>query len=318
LAGLLEARNLQVRFAVPGGVVHALSSVSLDVAEGKTVAIVGESGSGKTTAALAIMGIHPLVAGTIRFMDKPLSSMSGNERRVIGRHLQMVLQDPYASLDPRWTIEKIIAEPLVAYDVGTRLERRRRVHELLDLVALSPDAAKRYPGQLSGGQRQRVAIARALALNPRLVIADEPVSALDVSVRAQILALIKDIQSQTGVAFLVIAHDLAMVRSIADEIYVLYLGRVVESGPANEIIGAPRHPYTKALVAAAPDLERAQIDRELLGGEPASAIDPPKGCAFHPRCAMANELCRQETPPLIAGDALRSIACHLAGAPVPD
>ncbi len=312
MSELLRATGMRIGFPVPGGIVHALSDVSLSVDSGEIVALVGESGSGKTTAALAIMGVHPLDSGTIRFMGQTLETMSPAKRREIGKHIQMVLQDPYGSLDPRWPVGRIVAEPLVSYGIGSRDDRRRRVKQLLDLVALPGSVAERFPRQLSGGQRQRVAIARALAVEPRLIVADEPVSALDVSVRAQILSLLRDIQAETGVALLVIAHDLAMVRAVADRVNVMYLGRVVESGSAASVIDEPTHPYTKALIAAVPEIELAQSAASLLAGEPASPLSPPSGCAFHPRCPHTFTPCRVDLPLLVAGEDGRSVACHLS------
>ncbi len=297
---LLDARDIRVSFTVGRERLHAVDGVDLAIWPGETVALVGESGSGKSTTALAMMGVHRLDAGTLRFDGQDVTAATGARLRQLRRELQMVLQNPYGSLDPRWNVGRILAEPLVAHGVGDRRSRRQRVRELLAQVQLPADALERRPGEFSGGQRQRIAIARALALSPRALIADEPVSALDVSIQAQIVRLLMDIQADTGVAYLVISHDLALVHEIADRVVVLYLGRVVERGQARALIDSPAHPYTAALVSAVPVIDESSgRERIVLGGEPPSPLSPPPGCPFHPRCPVARDRCRGERPELV-------------------
>jgi oligopeptide/dipeptide ABC transporter ATP-binding protein len=314
-APLLSAEDLRVDFRTPGGTVRALDGVSLAVAAGETLALVGESGSGKSTMALTLMGVHHARSGRIVFEGRDITTASGNALKQVRRHLQMVLQDPYGSLDPRWTVERILAEPLEAHAWGTPAAIRERVAQLIHQVGLPDDALHRYPGQFSGGQRQRIAIARALALEPRLIIADEPVSALDVSIQAQIINLLLDIQRAIGLAYLVISHDIALVHQVANRVAVMYLGRVVEEGPADEVIMRPLHPYTVALVSAVPSVDpRSRRRRIVLPGEPPSPLDPPRGCAFHPRCPAASDRCSHATPDLASAGESHRAACFHPGA----
>lgn len=310
---LLAARNLHVSFEQAGGRVHALSGVDLELRVAETLAIVGESGSGKSTLALALMGVHPPAAGRVEFEGSDVWTDASSGLRTLRRTIQMILQDPYASLDPRWQIGDIIAEPLRAQGVRSRVDLHRRIARLLDQVGLPGDVAHEMPGRLSGGQRQRVAIARALAIEPAIIIADEPVSALDVSIQAQIVNLLIELKRKTGVGLVIISHDLALVRHLADRIVVMYLGRIVEEGPATEVIAAPRHPYTVALVSAVPeiDLDRRR-SRIVLGGEPPSPLAPPAGCTFHPRCPLAQDRCRHHPPLLTAAAHGGRAACWVA------
>ncbi len=307
---LLAVRNLHVAFEQAGGRVRALDGVDLELRAAETLAIVGESGSGKTTLALALMGVHPPACGRVEFEGRDVWAGGSGALRALRRAIQMILQDPYASLDPRWRVGDIIAEPLRAHGVRSHAEQHRRIDRLLEQVGLPADAAHRMPGQLSGGQRQRVAIARALAIEPAIVIADEPVSALDVSIQAQIVNLLLELKRTTGVGFVVISHDLALVHHLADRIVVMYLGRIVEEGSAVEVIADPRHPYTAALVSAVPEIELDQRgSRIVLAGEPPSPLAPPRGCAFHPRCPLATEQCRHERPQLTSVPGARHAAC---------
>jgi len=312
---LLEARDLSVGFRTRGGRVHAVDRVSLSVGRGETVGLVGESGSGKSTLALTIMRAHRPDGGTIRFDGRDIGQLSPAAMKPIRRRLQMIFQDPYASLDPRMTVGRILAEPLKAHRWGDRTAIRARVADLLDAVGLPSDAVERLPAQFSGGQRQRIAIARAIALEPDMIVADEPVSALDVSIQAQIVNLLRDIQERLDNAFLVIAHDLALVHQIADRIVVMYLGRVVEEGTADDIVERPQHPYTVALLSATPTPDVAQRrQRVILAGDPPSPIDRPAGCPFHPRCPIAEDRCRMETPDLTAhGPGRGRVACFFPG-----
>ncbi len=313
-APLLEARGLSVSFGQGRRRVRALDGVDVDIARGETVALVGESGSGKSTLALALMGVHRAGSGRVLFDGEDVTGARGAALKAVRRRVQMVLQDPYSSLDPRWSVGRIIAEPLVAHRWGDRHRIEARVAELIRLVALPEDAALRPPTEFSGGQRQRIAIARAMALAPELIIADEPVSALDVSIQAQIINLLLDVQRVTRFAMLLISHDIALVHQVAHRVVVLYLGRVVEQGPSVAVISDPQHPYTAALVSAVPTLEQhAGGARIVLAGEPPSPLDPPPGCAFHPRCPIARERCRREAPRLAPGPGDRQVACHTPG-----
>ena len=314
---LLRAEAVSVRFPTSRGTVHAVDSATLDVGRGETVGLVGESGSGKSTLALTLMGAVQPSDGAIRFGGDRIDHLSPKALKPYRRRLQMVFQDPYASLDPRMRVERIIAEPLKAHRYGDRAAIRARVAELIDAVGLPPDAARRYPSQFSGGQRQRIAIARAIALEPDIVIADEPVSALDVSIQAQIVSLLQDIQARLGMTYLIIAHDLALVHQIADRIVVLYLGRIVEEGPADQVIARPLHPYTAGLLSATPTVDSAGRKRLVLKGDPPSPIDRPRGCPFHPRCPVAVDRCGTETPPLTALADGRKVACFYPGAVPP-
>jgi len=318
MTSLLEVADLRVEFAIGRHQLVAVDGVSLEVRAGETVGLVGESGSGKSTLALALMRARKVAGGTIRFDGAPVLTLEGAALKALRRRMQMVFQDPYASLDPRMTVSRILAEPLAAHGIGSHAERGRRIAELLALVGLPADAGERYPAQFSGGQRQRIAIARALALSPAMLILDEPVSALDVSIQAQIIELLRDLQRRLAIAYLVIAHDLPLVHQVSDRILVLYLGRIVESGPSDAVVGAPLHPYTAALLAASPRRDPAERREAIvLAGEPPSPIDRPSGCAFHTRCPAAQPRCRVDTPVLADNAAGHHVACHFPGAIAP-
>jgi oligopeptide/dipeptide ABC transporter ATP-binding protein len=310
---LLDVTELVHSFSTPRGVLQAVRGVSFTLDAGETLALVGESGSGKSTTARAVARLTQPTSGQVLLDGEDILEAGRTRMKAVRREVQMVFQDPYSSLDPRRTVGQAISEPLEVHRIGNRASRRARVLELLDLVGL--DAAKFdvLPASMSGGQRQRVAIARALALEPHLVICDEAVSALDVSVQAQVLNLLSDLQDRIGVAYLFITHDLAVVSEIADRVAVMYLGRIVESGPRAEVLGAPQHPYTQALLSAAPRVSGGQ-ERIVLTGEVPSALAPPAGCAFRARCWKASEVCATEDPRLlpIVGSAA-SVACHHPG-----
>jgi len=292
--------------------VVAVADMSFDIARNETLALVGESGSGKSTVAKMVVGLVPPTTGEVLIEAMPMHGHGqGAARRRLRRRIQMVFQDPYASLNPRWRALDIVAEPIRAFHlVANRSEIAGRVGELLRLVGLDPVDGGKYPHQFSGGQRQRVAIARALASEPAFIVCDEPTSALDVSVQAQILNLMRDLQDRFGLTYLFISHNLAVVRHMAHRIGVMYLGRLVEVAPTDALFGAPRHPYTRMLLDAVPDLDMSGRQRKPVEGEVPNPVDPPKGCSFHPRCPFADERCKTERPALVAWSAAGPVACH--------
>ncbi len=319
---LLEVQNLKVHFPVKRGVlarsrdfVKAVEDVSFSIAPGETLGLVGESGCGKTTLGRAIVRLIEPTAGSIRFDGKDLAHLSGAELRAQRRQLQMIFQDPYGSLNPRMTVEDIIGEALDIHELADSASARaKRVAELLQAVGLDAAYAQRYPHEFSGGQRQRIGIARALAVEPKLIVCDEPVSALDVSVQAQIINLLQDLQQRHGIAYLFIAHDLAVVEHISQLVMVMYLGKIVELAEAKEVIRAPKHPYTQALISAVPEVDPdTKRHRILLPGDVPSPIHPPSGCRFHPRCPISEKpRCETESPELRQLATGHCAACHLA------
>jgi oligopeptide transport system ATP-binding protein len=319
---LVQVRGLEVHFPVRSGTVlarvtgavRAVDGVDLDIRRGETLGLVGESGCGKSTTGRAILQLVRPTAGQVLFDGIDLVELRGRELRPLRRRMQIVFQNPYASLDPRMTVESIVAEPLELHRVLSGQARRDRVQELLALVGLDPAHARRFPHEFSGGQRQRVGIARALALEPEFVVADEPISALDVSIQAQILNLLQDLKQRLGLTLLFIAHDLAAVRHLCDRVAVMYLGKIVELGPAREVVARPLHPYTQALVSAVPvpDPAAAAARRRIvLRGDLPSPLDPPSGCRFRTRCVWAFERCSVEEPQLREPAGGRTVACHL-------
>ncbi len=318
MSPILEAVGLSVRFPTgrvrffdPPREIQAVSDVNLSLLHGETLALVGESGSGKTTLARALLGVVGHAAGRVRFEGADIAAMTRAERQAMRRVVQMVFQDPFDSLDPRLPVAAIIAEPLRIHHIGNAASRRERVRELLDQVGLPADAANRYPHQFSGGQRQRIAIARALAPAPRAIVADEPLSALDVSIQSQILNLMADLRDRIGLSYLLISHDLSAVHHLADRVAAMYLGRVVEVSPRQAFFATPAHPYTKALLDSVPRIGAGKrVPRRALQGDIPSPISPPPGCAFHPRCPRMTARCAAEIPHLAAITPAHLAACH--------
>ncbi len=288
---------------------RAVDGVSFTLNKGETLALVGESGCGKSTVARLLTGLYSLTRGEILFDGQSLKSMDKASQRSMRKRRQMIFQDPYASLNPRWRVGRIIAEPLVTHTDMSREQQEAKVAELLTQVGLTASDAQRYPHQFSGGQRQRISIARALALQPEFIVCDEPTSALDVSVQAQVLNLMKDLQRDLGLTYLFISHNLAVVHHVADRIGVMYLGRIVEIAPRDDLFAQPRHPYTRMLLGAIPDMSGAGKSRIPVAGEVPNPLNPPSGCTFHPRCPLANERCRREAPALLNTGG-QEVACH--------
>ena len=320
---LLKAKDLTVRFALGkkglfGARQHleAVRSVSFTLAKGRALGIVGESGSGKTTTAMAAIRLTEAAGGQVLFEGEDLLTLSDEDMRQRRRDIQLIFQDPYSSLNPRARVADIVREPMDLMEIGTPAERDARVRELFKLVGLRPDQLNLFPHQFSGGQRQRISIARALSTNPKLLVCDEPVSALDVAIQAQILNLLARLKDELGLSYLFISHDLGVVRHVCDDVAVMYLGKIVEHGPVEALFEAPQHPYTQALLAAAPSLARRKskgyVRPMKLSGDPPSPINPPKGCAFAERCPKAQDICRQSPPEAREAQGLH-VACYFPG-----
>ncbi len=319
MTALLKVDNLKVHFPVKKGVlartigyVYAVDGVSFELRAGETLGIVGESGCGKTTTGMAILRLLPPTAGQVWYEGRNLLEQSRRQMRALRRQIQIIFQDPYSSLNPRRTVRQILGDPLMIHGMRSARERRERIAFLLDKVGLSQEQAERYPHEFSGGQRQRIGIARALALNPRLIVCDEPVSALDVSIQAQIINLLIDIQEEFAISYIIIAHDLAVVEYLCDRIAVMYLGKIVELTTYANLFTRPLHPYTQALLSAVPVADpKAPRHRTVLQGDVPSPINPPPGCRFHPRCPQAMEPCRDQSPQLSQIHADHQVACYL-------
>ncbi|MNO49460.1 Oligopeptide transport ATP-binding protein OppF [compost metagenome] len=319
MSAILEVRNLKKHypirkgfFAKQVGAVKAVDGITLSVEKGETLAVVGESGCGKSTTGRAILRLIEPTGGEIMFDGTDVRSLDTEQLRRFRTDMQMVFQDPYASLDPRWTVQRILEEPLRTHEAAKNSELKSRVEQLMQVVGLSPYQAHRFPHEFSGGQRQRIGIARALALNPKFIVCDEPVSALDVSIQAQVLNLMQDLQEQYGLTYMFISHDLSVVKFISDRVAVMYLGRIVELAPTRELFAKPLHPYTQALMSAVPvpnpGLKKSRI---VLTGDVPNPETPPSGCAFHPRCPFAMDKCRQDEPVLRELDSGHQVSCHL-------
>ena len=322
---LIQVKNLKKYFPIKRGVlkrtvghVKAVDGVSFDIYKGETLGLVGESGCGKSTAGRTILQLYVPTDGEVYMDGQDLTQLSKGDLRRSRRHMQMIFQDPYASLNPRMTVGNIISEPLQIHGIGNSASRKERVGELLDVVGLNRYFINRYPHEFSGGQRQRIGVARALATNPSFIVADEPISALDVSIQAQVVNMLDDLKAELGLTYLFIAHDLSMVHYISDRVAVMYLGRIVEIGERNDVFDHPLHPYTQALLSAIPlpdpDHESSR-DRIILEGDVPSPADPPAGCHFHPRCGYATDICRQDDPQarnLGSEERPQMVACHHA------
>ncbi len=324
-ASLLDVRGLVKYFPIKRGflrrtvgTVKAVDDISFDIREGETLSLVGESGCGKSTTARSIIRAYEPTAGEIIFKTEDgdsidLAQLSLVEMRPFRRQLQMIFQDPFSSLNPRMNIYEIISEPLLVHGIGSSSEREDRVAELLRVVRLRPEYMRRYPHAFSGGQRQRIGIARALAVNPRLILADEPVSGLDVSVQAQVINLMMDLQDELGLTYLFVSHDLSVVKQISNRVVVMYVGRIAEIGTPEELFDSPKHPYTAALMSSVPKPHPSQrTKRYVLEGEVANPASPPTGCYFHPRCPFATDQCKVEVPPLVKSKDGRYVSCHRA------
>ena len=320
---LIDVKGLKVHFPIKGGIfgrtvanVKAVDGVDLFVRNGETLGLVGESGCGKSTTGRAILQLVKPTAGTVNFAGTELTTLPSNEVRKMRSRMQMIFQDPYGSLDPRYTVGQIVSEPLENFKRGNQQEVKDEVANLLEIVGLNPFYVNRFPHEFSGGQRQRIGIARALALHPSLVVADEPVSALDVSIQAQVLNLLQELQGKFGLTYLFVAHNLSVVKHISDRVAVMYLGRVVELAVSEELYEMPLHPYTQALLSAIPVPDpqiEARRKRIILEGDVPSPVNPPPGCNFHPRCWKAQAICREVIPPLEAKQPNHFAACHFPG-----
>ncbi len=319
---LIRVENLKKHFPITRGIliqkqvgaVQAVDDISFDIYKGETLGLVGESGCGKSTTGRTLLQLHQPTSGRVFYKDTELTNASSAVMREMRRNVQIIFQDPYASLNPRMTVGSIVGEPLEIHNVGTAAEREQRVKELLELVSLNPHFINRYPHEFSGGQRQRIGVARALALQPDFIVCDEPISALDVSIQAQVVNLLEELQEEFGLTYLFIAHDLSMVRHISDRVAVMYLGKLVELAARDELYENPLHPYTQALLSAVPvpdpvlDKKRK---RTILEGDVPSPANPPSGCRFHTRCPIAEEICKQEAPVWREASSEHWVACHL-------
>lgn len=316
MSELLRVENLKKYFMTPHGTLHAVDDVTFSLDKGRTLGVVGESGCGKSTLGRTILKLHEPTAGKIFFEDKDITSYSSKQMKSMRREMQIIFQDPFASLNPRMTVSETIEESLLIQNLVNKRDRKaidEKVKEYMDLVGIAPRLVNSYPHELDGGRRQRVGIARALALNPKFIVCDEPVSALDVSIRAQVLNLMQDLQAQFGFTYLFITHDLSVVKHISDEIIVMYLGKIVEKAPAKKLFSNPVHPYTKALLSAIPVPDPDfKANRIILQGELTSPIDPEPGCRFAKRCPFATDKCRKEDIPLKDVEEGHSAACILA------
>ena len=318
---LVEVKDLKKHFPIKSGIlvqrevaaVKAVDGVSFKIYEGETLGLVGESGCGKSTTGRTILQLYRPTSGSVKYEGKEISTLKGESLRKMRREMQMIFQDPYASLNPRMSVGRIVSEPLVVHNIGNRKEREERVADLLEMVGLNPYFVRRYPHEFSGGQRQRIGLARALALNPKFIVADEPISALDVSIQAQVVNLLERLQDELGLTYLFIAHDLSMVRHLCNRVAVMYLGKIVEIAESEELYTNPLHPYTQALLSAVPvpdPFVEEQRQRVILKGDVPSPINPPKGCNFNTRCPVSVDVCFDEDPELVEVTPDHWVSCH--------
>jgi len=319
VSALLAAKDLVKEFAVKSGALgekrtlKAVAGVDFELVPGETLGLAGESGCGKSTVARLLTGLTPPTAGSVLYRGKDLATLNREEMARFRKDVQMIFQDPFSSLNPRMRVADIIGEPLVIHNIGTASDRRGRVMALMERVGLSPDQLTRFPHEFSGGQRQRIGIARALAVSPKLIIADEPVSALDISIQAQIINLLQGVKRDLNLSFLFITHDLSVLRHLSDRVAIMYLGRIVETGSREAVLDAPLHPYTETLLNASPSIDPEKRKRRVLAkGELPSPLSPPGGCPFHPRCPYAEELCHRERPDLKEKEPGHRAACHFS------
>lgn len=319
MTALLAAENLVKEFPVRGGILGekrlltAVAGIDLELFPGETLGLAGESGCGKSTVARLLTGLIPATKGGVRYAGQELSRMDRGELALFRKDVQMIFQDPFSSLNPRMRVSEIIAEPLAIHRIGSSAQRRERVASLMERVGLSPDQLSRFPHEFSGGQRQRIGIARALAVSPKLIIADEPVSALDLSIQAQIINLLQEVKAELGLSFLFITHDLSVLRHLSDRIAIMYLGRIVETGSRDEVLTSQLHPYTEALLSAIPSIDPEKRRRRVIArGELPSPLSPPPGCPFHPRCPYVQEICSQVLPELLEKEPGHRAACHFS------
>ncbi|HEY5513825.1 MAG TPA: oligopeptide/dipeptide ABC transporter ATP-binding protein [Geomonas sp.] len=320
MTALLSANNLVKQFPVQDGLftpqrrLTAVAGIDLELFAGETLGLAGESGCGKSTVARLLTGLTPATQGSIRYAGQELSKMDRSQLARFRKEVQMIFQDPFSSLNPRMRVSEIIAEPLAIHRIGSAAERRQRVASLMERVGLSGDQLHRFPHEFSGGQRQRIGIARALAVSPKLIIADEPVSALDLSIQAQIINLLQELKGELGLCFLFITHDLSVLKHLSDRIAIMYLGRIVETGSRDDVLSRQLHPYTEALLSAIPSVDTRKPRRRVIArGELPSPLSPPTGCPFHPRCPYAEELCGTVRPELIEKESGHLAACHFSG-----
>jgi oligopeptide/dipeptide ABC transporter ATP-binding protein len=319
LETLLSVEDLEVHFPIKKGLlsrtvgyVYAVDGVSITLGKGETLGLVGESGCGKTTTGLAVLRLIEPTAGAVRFGDTDITTLNKSRLRALKKEIQMIFQDPYSSLNPRMTVNDILGDPMEIHSLYPGAQRKERIAYLLEKVGLTAEQGRRYPHEFSGGQRQRIGVARALALNPQVIIGDEPVSALDVSIQAQIINLLIDLQQEFHLSYIIIAHDLAVVEHICDRIAVMYLGKIVETAEYNNVYTDPKHPYTQALLSAIPVADpRAKKERMILKGDVPSPINPPSGCAFHPRCPHRMDICDKKVPVLKDIGSNHAVACYL-------
>lgn len=318
MSSFIEVKNLVKEFPIKKGfwgkqtaAVHAVNNISLQIHKGETLGLVGESGCGKSTAGRCILGLQAPTSGTVELNGEIITAKNSKSFRALRKQMQIIFQNPYSSLNPRMSVEKILKEPLIIHEKLTKSEQKQRISKLLDMVGLGENILNRYPHEFSGGQRQRIGIARALALNPEFIVADEPVSALDISIQAQILNLMRQLKNDLSLTYLFISHDLSVIRYICDRVAVMYLGEIVELAPTKELFENPKHPYTQALLSSAPILHAKKQNKIILKGDIPSPVNPPQGCKFHTRCPQVLDVCKNIPPEAVKISESHTVNCHL-------